>query len=117
MYADYTMDAEGGLEDKSEDTDIPVMATGLYHQVQITEVNENYVNYSVMLPRGNTYARGKVIGRKIDASENTVGRRNANPILDTSEYCAEFDDGEVIKITKNVITESMYAACDDSGND
>ena len=92
MYADYTMDEEGGLEDKSEDTDIPVMATGLYHQVQITEVNENYVNYSVMLPRGNTYARGKVIGRKIYASGNAVGRRNKYPIIDTHKYRVEFDD-------------------------
>ena len=38
------------------------MATGLDRKVPMTEVNDNYVNASVMLPRGNSYARGKVIG-------------------------------------------------------
>ena len=117
MYADYTMDAEGGLEGKSEDTDIPVMATGLYHQVQITEVNENYVNYSVMLPRGNTYARRKVIRQKRYSNENSVRRMKNKPILNTWEYRIEFDDEEVSKVIENVITESMYAECDDSGNE
>ena len=40
---------------------------------------------------------------------------NNNPILDTREYCVEFDDGEVSERTENVIAESIYTACDDSG--
>ena len=58
------MYAEGGLVEKSEDDEIPVMSTGLDHQVPMTEVNNNYVNSSVMFPRGNTYTIGKVIRRK-----------------------------------------------------
>ena len=64
----------------------------------------------------NTYARGKVIRRKIDADRNYVGRSNNNPILDTREYCVEIDDGDVSKLTANMIAESMYAAFDDSIN-
>ena len=45
------------------------------------------------------------------------GKSNDNPILGTREYSVEFDDGEVRKLTGNVIVESMYAACDDSGKD
>ena len=41
------------------------------------------MNASVMLPRGNSCARGKVIERKRDAYGNVVGRKNDNPILDT----------------------------------
>ena len=93
------------------------MATALDLHVPTSEVNENYVNSSVMFPIGNTYARGKFIGLRIDASGNSVVRRNDNPILDTQEYCFEFDDGKVRKLTASVIVESMYAPCDDYGND
>ena len=54
---------------------------------------------------------------KMYADENVVGGSNDNPILDTMEYSVEFDDGEFSELTANVIAESMYAACDDSGNE
>ena len=117
MYEDYTADAEGCLEDKSEDYEITVVANGLDRQVSTPEVNDNYVNSSVMFPKGDTYARGKVIGRKRDAIRNAVGRRNEKTILDMREYSAEFDDGDVRKMTANMIADYMYAACDDYGNE
>ena len=57
------------------------------------ELKYNYVNSSAMFPIGGIYARGKYIGRTRDAIVNYVGSRNNNPILDTREYCVEFDDG------------------------
>ena len=93
------------------------MATGLDRKLRTLEANDNYVNASVIFPGGNSYARGKVIRRKIDAYRNSVGRSNDNPILDTREYNVKFDDGEVRQLTENVITESMYSACDESGNE
>ena len=74
------------------------------------------MNSSVMLTIGNTYARGKVVGIRIDADGNSVGRTNNNPILDTRKYRDEVDNGEVSKLTGNFIAKSVYAACDDSGN-
>ena len=62
------------------------MDTGLDREVSTPDVNDNYVNASVMLPIGNIYTRGKVIGRKRDADGNSIGRKNYNPILDTREY-------------------------------
>ena len=44
MYDDDSTDAEGSLADKIDDGDIHVMATGLYHQVLMLEVNNNGVN-------------------------------------------------------------------------
>ena len=56
------MDAKGGLTGKTEEDENPVMATGLYRGLPTHEVNDNYVDDSVMFPRRNIYARGKVIG-------------------------------------------------------
>ena len=117
MYEGDTTDAEGGLIDKSKKDEFPVVDTGLDRQVLTPEVNYNYVNLSVMFTRGNTYARWKFIGQKRDAGGNTVGRRTENPILDTCEYCVEFDGGEFSKLASNLIAESMDAACDGSGNE
>ena len=110
------MYAEGGLLDKSEYNEISVMDTSLDRQVPTPEVNNNYVKYSVMLPRGDTYSRGNFIGRKRDLYRNAIGRINYNPVLDTRKCLAEFDYVEFIKLTANLIAESIYYACDDSGN-
>ena len=45
-----------------------------------------------------------------------MGRTNNKPILDTHEYCVEFDDGEFSELMENVIIESMYVVCDDDRN-
>ena len=55
------MYAEGGLSGKNEDVGKPIMATGLECEVPTPEMNGNYVNASVVLPIGNTYARGNFI--------------------------------------------------------
>ena len=53
---DDTTDAEGGLSGKTQYDEEPTMATGLYHEVSTPEVNDNSVNTSVILLRGNSYA-------------------------------------------------------------
>ena len=117
MYEDNTTDEEGVFTGKAEDDEDPVMATGLDHEVPAPEVNDNYVNASVMLKIWNIYDRGKVIGRKRYAYGNAVVSTNDNPIIDKREYRAEFDYEEVIELTSNVIAESVYTSCDDSGNE
>ena len=90
-----TIDVEVGLSVKNKDDEGPDMATGLDYVIPTPEVNKSYVKSSVMLPRGNSYARRKVIRWKRDADGNAVGTKNENPIHDTRKYCVEFDDGEV----------------------
>ena len=80
MYEDDTTDVEGGLTNNTEDDEDPAMDTGLYRKVPTPEVNYKYENASIILPRGNSYAREKFIGQKIDADENTIGRTSDNPI-------------------------------------
>ena len=117
MYEGNTTYVEGGLTGNTEYDEGPDMATGLDREVPTPKVNDNYVNASVMFAKGNNYSRGKVIVQERYAGGNSVGRINDNPILDTREYCVDFDDGEVSELTANVIEEFMYAACDDSGNE
>ena len=83
MYDNHTTDVEGGLEGNTEDDEDPAMSTELYRDFPTPEENDNYVNASLMLPRGNIYARGKVIERKIDTDGNVVGRSNDNLIIAT----------------------------------
>jgi len=76
-----------------------------------------YLNASIVLPRGEKLAQGKVVRRKRDVDGNPIGRENQNPILDTRRYDVEFEDGEETELTANVIAERMYAQCDGNGND
>ena len=93
MYEEDTTYVEGGLEVNTEYNEEPAMANVLDREVPTPEANDNYVNALVMLPRGNSYARGKVIRRKRDEYGNAIGRTNDNPIIDPGEYGFEFDDG------------------------
>ena len=81
------------------------------------EVGDNYVNTEVMLPRGDSMARGRVIRRKRNADGDLIGKSNTNPILDTREYEVEFANGEVTELAANIIAETMFAQCDDDGNE
>ena len=70
IYEENKTEAEVGLAGKTKGDEYPVMATGLYRKVPTPEVDDDYVNDSVMLPIGNSYAIGKVTGEKIDADGN-----------------------------------------------
>jgi hypothetical protein len=41
-----------------------------------------------------------------------IGKRNANPLLDTREYECVLDDGSVYRCNANVIAENIFAQCD-----
>ena len=98
------------------DNEIPTPFLGVDVELPMPEAGDNYVNASLMLPRGNLLARRTVIGRKRNARGDPTGNANANPIMDSCIYCIEFDDSNVCELTANVIAESMYASCDADGN-
>ena len=99
------------------DDEIPSLSIGVDVELPTPEAGDNYVNASLMLPRGNSLAHGTVIGRKRDARGDPIGNANANPIMDSRVYCVEFDDGDICELTANVIAESVYASCDADGNE
>ena len=82
LFEYETTDVKGSLAGKTVDYEDHDIATVLYRKVPTPEVNDNYLNASVMFPRVNSYARGKAIVRKIDVDGNAIGRTNENPILD-----------------------------------
>lgn len=114
------MDGEEGSPDGMDDEDpfgIQAPSTGIDKEVPTPEQGDNYVGVSIMLPRGESSARGKVIARKRDAKGNPVGRADTNPVKDSRTYEVQFPDGEVAELTANVIAEAMYASCDREGNE
>ncbi len=94
------------------DDEPPTPSLGVVGELPTPEADDNYVNASLMLPRGNALVRRTVIGQKRDAQGNPIGNSNTNPILDSRVYPVEFEGGDVCELTANVIVESMYASCD-----
>ena len=86
-------------------------------EIPTPEAEDNYVNAEIMLPRGDGFARGRVVKRKRGIDGEVIGRANTNPILDTRLYEVQFPGGEVTELTANVIAQSMYAQCDADGNE
>ena len=74
IYEDDTTDVESGSAGNTEDDEDPAMTTGLDRKIPTPEANGNYLNVSVMFPRGNIYEKGKFIRLKTDAHGHAVGR-------------------------------------------
>ena len=79
------------------------------------EILDKYLGMKVMLPRGDTNDFGFIVKSKRDFKGQPVGVSNDNPILDTSVYTVEFQDGSSDEYTANVIAESLYSQVDDYG--
>ena len=80
------------------------------------EAYDEYLTAEVLLPNMGTITKAKVVGWKRDADGNPVGRRNANPILDSREYEVEFPDGVTDVFTANIIAENLYSQVNSEGN-
>ncbi len=78
---------------------------------------DEYIQASIMILRGDTFACGAVVSRKCDAEGNIIGHDHDNPILDCCVYDFEFVDGKVTVLTANAIAKAMYAKCDPDGNE
>ncbi len=80
------------------------------------EAEDNYISVEILLPLGGVLRRGKVISRKCNADDNTVGWAHDQPILDTRTYDLEFNNGTIAELTANKIAKCMYAQCNPGGN-
>ena len=58
----------------------------------------------------------KVIGRKRDAGGIPIGRYYPNPMLDTSVYEVEFQDGSISDYAKNIVTKAIINVTTDGSN-
>ncbi len=77
---------------------------------------DRYITAKVKLPHnGHHFAVGKVIARARDENGELVGKANENPLLDTSMYEVQFDDGTVERYHANIIAEHIYNQVDRDG--
>ena len=54
--------------------------------------------------------------RKRNSSGKAIGRRNANPLLDTRLYETEFPDGKVVSISDDTAATSLFDNSSDDGH-
>jgi hypothetical protein len=79
------------------------------------ETFDQYLNSEFMVNKDGENSMAKVVKRARDNNGNPIGKRNANPLLDTREYECELEDGSVMRYYANVIAENIFAQCDDEG--
>jgi hypothetical protein len=69
----------------------------------------------VNIPRGDSTRRGVVRRKKRDHNGDLIGTHDSNPILDTTIYEVEFEDGMIEDVSANVIAQSLYEKSDENG--
>jgi hypothetical protein len=69
------------------------------------------------IPVGGEVQQGRVMKLKRDEDGLLLGRAHTNPLLDTSLYEVEFDDGITQAFATNIIAENVYAKVDQEGNE
>ena len=79
------------------------------------EEMDEYLTAQVLVNRGDQKIRGTVVRRLRDVDNIPVGKRNANPILDTRVYEVQFPDGSSDSYAANTLAENLYSQIDDEG--
>ena len=109
------------LEDEIAEADVWVPAQGEIPQVEMDtydpETYDRLLGAEVILSNGDRLERANVTKRLKDSEGNPIGRKHANPILDTSQYEVTFSSGAVREYAANVIAENLIAQCDDEGRE
>ena len=79
------------------------------------ESYDEYLTAEVLLPQGGEAKKVTIIGRKRDHDGRPIGKRHANPLLDTRLYEVKFPDNLTEAIAANLIAENMLSQVDDEG--
>jgi hypothetical protein len=87
--------------------------TGTYADKIEFETFDQYLNSEFMVNKDGKTAVAKVVKRARDNNGNPIGKRHANPLLDTREYECALEDGSLMRYHANVIAENFFAHCDD----
>lgn len=78
---------------------------------------DKYISARLMLPdESGILQKAQVKRRKKDRDGKLIGRSNANPLLDSSVYEVEFEDGTDGCYSANVIAENIFEQVDAEGN-
>ena len=76
---------------------------------------DQYLGAEFLINSNGETKMATVSKRMKDNEGNAIGKRNANPLLDTREYECTLDDGSVHRYHANVIADNIYSQCDDEG--
>ena len=69
----------------------------------------------MLLPQGGEASKATVVCRKRDHDGRPIGKRHANPLLDTRLYEVEFPDGTTKAVSANLIAENLLSQVDEEG--
>ncbi len=73
-----TPDTQPYLDNQQTDKTFPIL------EEEVTlKAGDDYIQASIMIPPGSTFAHGTVVSHKRDAEVNIIGRAHDNPILDS----------------------------------
>ena len=75
------------------------------------EQTDQFTKMNVLLPRGEVYKRATILHSKRNRSGETIGRRNANPFLDTRVHESEFPEDEGVTIFSTTAATSLFDNC------
>lgn len=107
-----------------EDDVAPVLDTGVEvnnssNEGQVDPDNpadlNKWISARIRTMRGDEPAIGTVKNRKRGPDGKFIGTWNSNPLLDTSVYLIEFDDGSIEEYMANQIAEEVFMSVDDEG--
>lgn len=76
------------------------------------EAFDKYVSSRVCIHQGDGMSYGTVVRRKRDSNGELTKHSNRNPLMDTSIYEVEFDNGDTESYSANIITEAIYSQID-----
>ncbi len=109
--SDDVFDDEDGNHNDAGDAPSPEEETDDH----TPESYDEFLTAQVLLPHGGEAKKATVVGRKGDHDGRPIGKRHANPLLDTRLYKVEFSDGSTEAIAANLIVENMLSQVDDEG--
>jgi hypothetical protein len=66
-------------------------------------------------PGAMVHSKGIVKRRAVTPSDNTTGTYDSNPLLNTLVYEVEFEDGDIVEYSANVIAENILTQVDSEG--
>ncbi len=81
------------------------------------DIYDKYLGVEVPMPGPGEHSQMARVVKRIKGNDGRpVGSSHSNPILDTSEYLIEFNDGSTKEVTANLIAESMFSQVDSEGH-
>ena len=75
------------------------------------------VGAAIEMNRGGEVVCGHVIDCLHDDAGNLVGKHHPNPLVNTSKYSVEYEDGSREELASNIIAEAIFAKVDDEGRE